>query len=94
MSEKLKNLGKTTKFHKWQYFPGYNKIMKSFMACMKKKEIIEFPKNLVITCYAVLNNEKLINPLISIILEKTNSYNSKAVMATLDMIYNFFNVVS
>lgn len=64
------------------------------MAGMKKKDVIEFPKNMVITCYAILSNEKMINPLINIILQKTNSYNSKAVMTTLDMIYNFFNVVS
>ena len=36
----------------------------------------------------------MINPLINIITEKTNIYNSKAVMTTLDMIYNFFKVVS
>ena len=58
----------------WQYFPGYNKIIKYFLIEMKKRPIIHYPDALKSACLALLSNEKLLNSIISIIIRKANLY--------------------
>ena len=36
---KLSDLGKRLKFIKWQYFPGYNKLVRAFLYEMKNIKV-------------------------------------------------------
>lgn len=56
----------------WKYFPGYNRLMKSFLVQMKKKSILEYPDAMKLTCNKLLSNEKMLNPFVTILLSKAN----------------------
>jgi hypothetical protein len=81
--KRLEELGKKIKFMKWKYFPGYNKLVRSFLCEMKKKPVCLYPKVLIQTSVHLLSNEKLVNIIFNTIFEKTNLYDSKAVMKSL-----------
>ena len=84
--KRLSELGKKIKFIKWQYFPGYNKLVRSFLSEMKRLKITLYPKSLIQTSVNLLANEKLINILISVIFEKTHSLDSNEVMKSLEIV--------
>jgi hypothetical protein len=56
----------------WRYFPGYNKILLSFMAEMKNKSIADYSDIMKNAAASLLSNEKLLNPFVLIIFRKTN----------------------
>lgn len=56
----------------WRYFPGYNKILLSFMAEMKIRSISEYTDIMKQAAASLLANEKLLNPFVLIVFRKTN----------------------
>lgn len=71
----------------WQYFPGYNKIIKAFFVEMKGKGILEYPDSLKLACFKLLVNEKLLNSIVMILLSKANLYDPLAVFKTIEFIH-------
>jgi hypothetical protein len=75
----------------WCYFPGYNKILNSFMAEMKLRDIKDYPESLKKAAASLLSNEKLINTFVLIILRKTNLNDQFSVIKSLDLLSSFFD---
>lgn len=71
MGEIAKNL----KIIKWRYFPGYTKIVHSFLIEMKKQPLLSYSTIMIQTSINLLFNNELINILVSLVLEKTDINN-------------------
>lgn len=88
---RLLELSKRIKFIKWQYFPGYNKLVRAFLYEMKNLKVERYPQSLIQTSINLLANEKLLNILVLIVFEKTNSNDCNGLMKGLDLISRYLN---
>ena len=68
----------------WRYFPGYNRLLKGFFVEMKTRPIHQYPDALIESCLKLLTNEKLVNPVFKILLNKVNLYDTSAVLRVLE----------
>jgi hypothetical protein len=75
---------------KWQNIPGYTNLLKALLCEMKKRPVIDYPDSLLDASLKMLTNEKLLNPYITIILNKTNMFDSAAVLKAIDIINSYF----
>jgi hypothetical protein len=74
----------------WRYFPGYNRLLKGFFAEMKTRPILQYPDALIESCFKLLVNEKLVNPVIKILLNKVNVYDTSAVLRVIEYLNLIF----
>lgn len=79
------------KFIQWKYFPGYNKLVRSFLCEMKKKDLVKYSESLMRTSVYLLTNDRLVSLIFSIVLEKTNIYDSRSVLKSFDLIGRYLD---
>lgn len=77
----------------WRYFPGYSKILQSFLVEMKSRSAAEYSESMRKAAASLLSNEKLLNPFILILFKKTNSNDQVAVIKAFDLIHLFFTSI-
>lgn len=68
----------------WMYFPGYNRLLRGFFVELKTRPILEYPDGLIEAALKLLVNEKLINPIMKILINKVNVYDSSTVMRMIE----------
>ena len=73
----------------WRYFPGYTKILLSFMAEMKLRTLNHYSESMKKAAASLLSNEKLLNPFVLIIFRKTNENDQISVVRAFEMV-SFF----
>ncbi len=59
---------------------------------MKKIPILEYPDALIQSSLKIIDNEKLLNPLIQIMISKVNVYNSSQVFRAIEYLNLIFNL--
>lgn len=74
----------------WRYFPGYNRLLKGFFVEMKQRPILHYPDALIESCFKLLTNAKLVNPVIKILLNKVNIYDTSAVLRAIEYLNLIF----
>jgi hypothetical protein len=47
--KRLNELSGTIRLSKWNYFPGYTKIIRGFLVEMKKKSVLQFSSEMIKT---------------------------------------------
>lgn len=68
----VENVAVNSKHVNWKYFPGYNKILHSFLVEMKNKSLASYSPAFKKAAACMLSNEKLLNPFVLILFKKTN----------------------
>jgi hypothetical protein len=61
---------------------------------MKRIPVLEYPDALLESCTKLLANEKLINPLMTIVLNRVNSYEITTVLKGVDFLSQLFYTFS
>ena len=89
----VENIAVNSKHVMWRYFPGYNKILQSFLVEMKSRSVPEYSESMRKAAASLLSNEKLLNPFILILFKKTNSNDQVAVIKAFDLIHLFFTSI-
>jgi hypothetical protein len=74
----------------WRYFPGYNKILYSFLVELKVKKVTQYSQAMKKAAAYLLSNEKLLNPFILILFKKTNVHDQLSTLKTFEIINLFF----
>lgn len=64
----------------WAYFPGYNRLLRGFFVELKLRPILDYPDALIEAALKLLANEKILNPMMKILINKVNVYDTSAVM--------------
>ena len=57
---------------------------------MKEREVSTYPDALIDATKSLLANEKLLNSFVTIVLKKTNAYDTLSVVATLELVNKWF----
>ncbi len=57
---------------------------------MKQRPILKYPDALIESCFKLLINEKLVNPVIKILLNKVNVYDTSAVLRVIEYLNLIF----
>jgi hypothetical protein len=57
---------------------------------MKQRPILNYPDALIESCFKLLVNEKLVNPVIKILLNKVNVYDTSAVLRVIEYLNLIF----
>ncbi|KAL4468703.1 hypothetical protein ABPG74_005206 [Tetrahymena malaccensis] len=70
----------------WQDLPGYLTLLRAFLIELKSRDILQYPEALKLASQSILNNERLLNILITLIYNKTNVYDSNKTVQTFDLI--------
>ncbi|KAL4500572.1 hypothetical protein ABPG72_002996 [Tetrahymena utriculariae] len=70
----------------WQDLPGYLTLLRAFLIELKSRDILQYPEALKLASQSILNNERLLNILITLIYNKTNVYDSNKIVQTFDLI--------
>lgn len=75
---------------RWNNIPGYTQLLKALLCEMKRRPVIDYPDSLVEASVKMLANEKLLNPYVAIVFNKTNMFDSNTVMKTIELINTYF----
>jgi hypothetical protein len=86
----IEYLSVVSKYIKWYNLPGYNLLLRAFLAEFKEKRLCDFTDRMKNLSLKLLSNERLINVLVVILLKKTNLNDPLAVETTLNMIDSYF----
>ncbi|CAM6006599.1 unnamed protein product [Sphagnum balticum] len=89
----VEGIAVNSKHVNWRYFPGYNKILRSFLVEMKQKSVDQYSLAMKRAASSLLSNEKLLNPFILILLKKTNALDQAATLITFEIIHIFFESI-
>lgn len=90
----LGEIGKKLKVLKWKYFPGYTKIVRSFLIEMKKTPLSEYTSTMIHASTNLLVNEDLINILLPLITQKIDINNNSSLTRGLKIVWNYFFLVT
>ena len=89
----VESIAINSKHISWRYFPGYTKILLSFMAEMKIRPISNYTEVMKKAAASMLTNDKLLNPFVLILFRKTNENDQPTVIKTFDLISLFFTSI-
>jgi hypothetical protein len=78
----------------WRYFPGYSLILHAFLAELHLRHVESASEGLRQAASALLANEKLLSPLVVILLKKTNAMNQTSVAKTMEFVHHLFSSIS
>lgn len=68
----------------WNYFPGYNRLLKGFFVELKLRPILEYPDALLDAGLKLLVDYKLINPIFKILLNKVYVFDTSSVIRVIE----------
>lgn len=77
----------------WVYFPGYNRLIRGFLVELKERPILEYPDALIEAALKLLLNEKLINPIVKILVTNVKALDSSAVVRVVEYLSLIFQEV-
>lgn len=75
---------------KWNNLPSYGEIIRVFLAEMRRRPLVEYPDSMVEASKRLLANERLLNPMVKILFEKTNLYDCVSVIKCVEMLDGYF----
>jgi len=55
----------------WNDLPGYIQLVRAFLVELKIKDSRRYPDSFLKASYALLKNEKLLNPFVTVLYNKT-----------------------
>ncbi|KAG8463883.1 hypothetical protein KFE25_000051 [Diacronema lutheri] len=70
----------------WAQLPGYDTIVRAFFVEMRRRAVTQWPESMQQAALALLANERLIGPLVSITLRKMTVHRTASVASSLDMV--------
>ena len=77
----------------WNYFPGYNRLLKGFFVELKLRPILEYPDALIDAGLKLLANYKLLNPIFKIMLNKVYVFDTSSVLRVIEYMNMIFQIV-
>jgi hypothetical protein len=92
--EEIEYVSVVSKYIRWHYLPGYNRLLHAFLVEFKEKRISDYTNRMKSTTLKLLSNERLLNVLVVLLLKKTNLNEPATVEVTLNMIDSFFQTLS
>ena len=78
---------------KWNYFPGYNKIILALLVEMKTRPFTKYSAKMKAACCRLLVNDKLLNIFVTIIFNKTNVNTVIDLLKTLEFLGMMFKAI-
>ena len=77
-------------YTQWSYFPGYNKLIRAFLLELKVRPLLEYPDAIIEAALKLLSNEKLINPIVKIIVTKAKALETSEVVRAIEYLSLIF----